>query len=55
MATENKVKFGLKNVYYAKMLTQEANASPTYDDPKPWPSPVGRLLHAFFRQPSFDI
>lgn len=43
---ENKVQYGLKNVYYA-VITEESSAGvPTYDTPVSWPGAVSISLEA---------
>ena len=40
MSQNNKVKYGLKNCYYAVATIDELTNEATYDTPKPWPGAV---------------
>lgn len=47
--TENKVNYGLKNVYYAK-ITEESTTSVSYSDPVPIPGAVNISLKKLFER-----
>lgn len=46
MAEKNKVKYGLSNVHYAMVKSEDETGKLTYDKPQPWPGAVSVAFEA---------